>query len=63
MELEKTVRAIGSFMLALLIVAIPFMCGLSFAFNSLSFVKLILIMLTLGFAVIGAMLIYTESEE
>ena len=63
MELIKTVRAIGSFVLAIIIVAIPFLCGLSFAFNWLSFLKLILIMLTFGFVVIGAVLIYAESED
>lgn len=63
MELIKTVKVIGSFVLAIILVSIPFLCGLSFAFNGLSVLKLILIMLTLGFVFIGAVLIYAESEE
>lgn len=63
MELIKTVRVIGSFVLAIIIVAIPFLCGLSFGLKFASYLQLILTILTIGLVAIVAMLIYAESEE
>ena len=63
MELIKTVRVIGSFMLALLLIAIPFLCGLSVAYNWMSTTKFLLIVLTVGLMLSVAMLIYAESED
>ena len=63
MELIKLVRVIGSFILALLIVAIPFTCALSYALNWNIFIKFMLTALTIGCLAIKTNLIYFESEE
>jgi len=63
MELIKTVKAIGSFFLALLIVAIPFMCALSFALNWYSLIRFMFTVMTVALVAIGTAWIYIESEE
>lgn len=62
MELVKIVRVIGSFILALFIVAMPFMCALSYALNWYALIKFIFTALTIGFVFIGTAAIYGESE-
>lgn len=65
MELEKIVRLIGSFILALFIVAIPFICALSFVLNWGVwgvFIKLIFTLMTIGYIAIETLYIYYESE-
>lgn len=63
MELTKIVRLIGSFILALFIVAIPFICALSFALNWNVLIKFLLTMLTIGYIMIQTIYIYYDSEE
>lgn len=61
MELKKIVKAIGSFFLVLIIVAIPFMCALSYALNWHAFIKFMLTVLTIALLAIGTG--YIESKE
>ena len=63
MELIKIVKAIGSFFLALLIVAIPFICALSYALDWNNGIKFILTMMTIALVVIRTIWIYIESEK
>lgn len=63
MELINVVRGIGSFILALLIIAVPFLCALSYALNWYAETKFIFTSLTVGFLIIGTAAIYGESEE
>lgn len=63
MELIKVLKAIGSFVLALFIVAMPFMCALSYALNWYAETKFIFTILTIGFVFAGTSLIYEVSEE
>ena len=63
MELIKIVKAIGSFFLAVLIVAIPFICALSYALNWNGSIKFILTATTIVLIAIGTGWIYAESEE
>ncbi len=63
MELIKVVKAIGSFWLALFIVAMPFMCALSWALNWLAESKFIFTLMTIGVVFAGTSLIYETSEE
>ena len=63
MELTKIVRLIGSFILALFIVAIPFICALSFALNWNVLIKFLFTMMAIGHILIQATYIYYESEE
>lgn len=63
MELIKVLKAIGSFVLALFIVAMPFMCALSYALNWYIVIKFIFTTLTIGFVLAGTSLIYETSEE
>ena len=63
MKLIKIVKAIGSFFLAVLIVAIPFMCALSDALNWNGSIKFILTLMTIGALIIITVWIYTESEK
>lgn len=63
MERMNVVRGIGSLILALLIVAVPFLCALSYALNWPAESKFIFTSLTVGFVFIGTMAIYGESEE
>lgn len=63
MELTKIVRLIGSFILALFIAAIPFICALSFALNWNVFIKFLFTMMAIGYILIQATYIYHESEE
>ena len=62
-ELIKIIKAVGSFFLTLLIVAIPFMCALSFALNWYSLIKFILVAMTVALITIVTAWIYVESEE
>lgn len=62
-ELIKIVKVIGSFILTLLIIAVPFLCALSYAFNWPAESKFIFTALTIGFLFIGTVAIYGESEE
>lgn len=62
MELINIVRGIGSFILALLIIAVPFLCALSYALNWPAESKFIFTSLTIGFVFIGTVAIYGESE-
>ena len=52
MEFEETIKAIGSIILSLIIVAIPVLCGLSFGFNWYNLIKFFFAMMTFGEAVI-----------
>ena len=61
-ELIKIVKASGSFFLIMLILAIPFMCALSFAFNWHALIKFILAAMTVALIAIGTGWIYVESE-
>ena len=66
MELTKIVRLIGSFILALFIVAIPFICALSFVLNWGVWgvlIKFIFTPMTIGYLAIETTYIYYESEE
>lgn len=63
MEFIKIVKAVGSFFLALLIGAIPFMCALSFAFNWHALIKFLFTAMTVALIAIGTGWIYVESEE
>lgn len=63
MELIKVVKAIGSFVLALFIVAMPFMCALSYALNWYAETKIIFTLMTIGVVLAGTSLIYETSEE
>lgn len=63
MELIKVVRCIGSFILALFIVAIPFVCALSYALDWNILIKSTLTMITIGYIMIKTVNIYYESEE
>lgn len=62
MELIKIVRVIGSFILALFITAVPFMCALSYALNWNIIIKGIHTVLTIGFIALKTSSIYFESE-
>ena len=62
MELIKVVKAIGSFVLTLFIVAIPFMCALSYALNWYAESKFIFTLMTIGLVFDGTSLIYVISE-
>lgn len=61
--LKLLVKTAGSVLLSILIISIPFICGLSFTFKELTFVKLLLIMMTIGYVIVLAILIYVESEK
>ena len=63
MELIKIVRVIGSFVLALFIIAIPFICALSYALNWNILIKGALTIITIGDLAIKTSSIYFESEE
>jgi hypothetical protein len=63
MELIKLVRVIGSFVLALFIIAIPFTCALSYALNWNILIKGALTIITIGYIIIKTMYIYYDSEE
>ena len=63
MELNKTVKVIGSLVLAIIKIGIPLLCGLSFAFNWLAFIKFILILTTLGIVIIDASVIYSLADN
>lgn len=63
MELIKVVKAIGSFVLALFIVAMPFMCALSYALNWPAESKFIFTIMTVGVVLAGTSLIYELSED
>ena len=60
--MEKIVKIIGSFILALICVSPPFICALSYALNWNNGIKFILTMITIGTIICGAVTIYTESE-
>ena len=62
MELIKVVKAIGSFVLTLFIVAIPFMCALSYALNWYAESKFIFTLMTIGLVFDVTSLIYVISE-
>lgn len=62
MELIKVVKTIGSFVLALFIVAMPFMCALSYALNWYAEIKIIFTVMTIGVVFAGTSLIYETSE-
>ena len=63
MELIKVVKVIGSFVLALFIIAMPFMCALSFALNWCAEIKFIFTVMTIIIIFAGAALIYYEVSE
>lgn len=63
MELIKIVRYIGSFILALFIVAIPFICALSYALDWSIYVKIVLTVITISFILIKSAEIYVKSED
>jgi hypothetical protein len=63
MELIKVVKAIGSFVLVSFIVAMPFMCALSYALNWYSETKFIFTAMTIGIVFAGTSLIYETSED
>lgn len=63
MELINIVKGIGSFILASIIIAVPFLCALSYAYNWPAESKFIFTSLTIGFIMIGIVAIYGESEE
>ena len=60
--LIKIVKAIGSFILALICVSPPFICALSYALNWNNGIKFILTMITIGIIIYGTVMIYAESE-
>ena len=63
MKLIKIVKFIGSFFLAVLIVAIPFICALSYALDWYGSIKFILTAMTIVILAVGIGWIYAESEE
>lgn len=63
MELIKIVRAIGSFVLALFIVAMPFMCALSYALKWGAPMELMYTVMTIWILIAGTLLIYAESGD
>lgn len=63
MELIKVVKAIGSFVLASFIVAMPFMCALSYTLNWYAETKFIFTLMTIVIVFAGTSLIYEISEE
>lgn len=63
MELTKIVRVIGSFIVALFIAAIPFICALSFALNWNVLIKFLFTMMAIGYILIQTNYIYYESEK
>lgn len=52
MEFEDVIKAIGSIILSLIIVALPVLCGLSFGFNWPSLIKFLFTLITFSEAVI-----------
>lgn len=63
MELITLVKCIGSFILALFIVGIPFICALSYALDWDTAIKIALTVMTIGFLIMETVSIYAESEE
>lgn len=63
MELNKTVKAIGSLVLAIVKLGIPFLCGLSFAFDWFVFIKLILFLILWGLVIIDTITIYMQVDN
>ncbi len=63
MELIKIVRGIGSFVLALFIVAIPSICTVSYALDWNTDTKYALTIMTIVLIFVITLLIYTESDE
>ncbi len=63
MELINIVKGIGSFILASLITAVPFLCALSYALNWPAESKFIFTALTIGFLIVGTLLIYAKSDD
>lgn len=63
MGLTKIVRAIGSFIIALFMVAIPFSCGISYVLKFDAFLQWIFTILTIILVLIYVGLIYEKSED
>lgn len=63
MELIKAVKIIGSLVLAIVKLGIPFLGGLSFAFNWFPLIKTILIFITLGMVVMDTITIYMQVDN
>ncbi len=63
MELIKIVKAVGSFFLAVLVIAVPFMCALSFALDWNGSIKFILVAITVVLIAIITGWVYVESER
>lgn len=65
---NKIVRALGSIVIALTLVAIPFLCGFllftypNWAYDWITFLKVIMITLTLGIIFAVSEIIYAVSE-
>ena len=63
MELTKIIRAIGSFTIALFVVTVPLLCGLSYVLKFNSFFQWILTIITIIILLVCAGTIYENSEE
>ena len=62
-DMGKIIKVIGSFVVALLTVSIPFTCALSFAYKWDAHSQFLLMVFTFALVVIIMLWIYTESEE
>ena len=61
--LKLLVKTAGSLLVSILIIAVPFLCGLSFTFKELTLPKFFIIMLTIGYVIALTLLIYAESGD
>lgn len=63
MELLKAVKIIGSFVLAIIKIGIPFLWGLSFVFDWSVLIKFILFLISFSIVIIEAITIYMQVDN
>lgn len=59
----EILKLIGSFIISLIIVAIPILCTLSYVLNWNFLITFILVILTIGMIILGGLFIYGKSED